>query len=179
MHATEFLAIAGHMCDGVLRAAGYPPWALSSFDVCYARVHKDTEECRGIFEPHLQAPPHTTLNMAVKPLALWVLAAIALFGGVHAQPSPDVQKRISAAIKEAGQSNSTNVDYTQFVNVFIGTDNFGDVWCASRFSYPHVCSAKRSPSMSCQAPERLCPLAWCVMHILAFRQGNLISNRLN
>lgn len=79
-------------------------------------------------------PPHTTLNMAVKPLALWVLAAIALFGGVHAQPSPDVQKRISAAIKEAGQSNSTNVDYTQFVNVFIGTDNFGDVWCVSRFS---------------------------------------------
>ncbi|RDX47875.1 glycoside hydrolase family 92 protein [Lentinus brumalis] len=62
-------------------------------------------------------------------LALWVLAAISCwqYGLVHAQPSPNVQKRISAAIKEAGASNSTNVDYTQFVNVFIGTDNFGDV----------------------------------------------------
>ena len=62
--------------------------------------------------------------------ALWVLAAISCWqlGSVYAQPSPEVQKRISAAIKEAGTSNSTNVDYTQFVNVFIGTDNFGDVW---------------------------------------------------
>ena len=76
--------------------------------------------------------------MAAKPLTLWVLAAIALFGGVHAQPSPDVQKRISAAIEKAGQSNSTNVDYTQFVNVFIGTDNFGDVWYASRSSHLHT-----------------------------------------
>ncbi|TBU45769.1 glycoside hydrolase family 92 protein [Dichomitus squalens] len=67
--------------------------------------------------------------MAVaKTLALWVLAAVCLAGvGVHAQPSPEVQKRISAAIKKAGQSNSTEIDYTQFVNVFIGTDNFGDV----------------------------------------------------
>ena len=64
-------------------------------------------------------------------LALWVLAAIACLdiGFVHAQPSPEVQKRISAAIKAAGSSNSTSIDdYTQFVNVFIGTDNFGDVW---------------------------------------------------
>ena len=61
------------------------------------------------------------------PLALWVLAAAA--GLVHAQPSPEVQKRISAAIKGAAR-NTTDIDYTQFVNVFIGTDNFGDVWWA-------------------------------------------------
>ena len=60
------------------------------------------------------------------PSALWVLAAVV--GLVYAQPSPQVQKRISAAIKAAGASNSTAVDYTQFVNVLIGTDNFGDVW---------------------------------------------------
>ncbi|KAM5540286.1 hypothetical protein V8D89_006105 [Ganoderma adspersum] len=65
--------------------------------------------------------------MAAKSLGLWVLAAVSLVGGVYAQPSPQVQKRISAAIKKAGASNSTSVDYTQFVNVFIGTDNFGDV----------------------------------------------------
>ena len=78
--------------------------------------------------------------MAVKSLGLWVLAAVSLFGGVYAQPSPEVQKRISAAIKKAGASNSTSVDYTQFVNVFIGTDNFGDVWCALHSSYPHTCA---------------------------------------
>lgn len=63
-------------------------------------------------------------------LARWVLAAIVCLdiSFVHAQPSPEVQKRISAAIKAAGNSNSTSIDYTQFVNVFIGTDNFGDVW---------------------------------------------------
>lgn len=62
--------------------------------------------------------------------ALWVLAAVSSwsFGSVHAQPSPQVQKDISAAIKKAASSHSAEVDYTQFVNVFIGTDNFGDVW---------------------------------------------------
>ncbi|KAF5380259.1 hypothetical protein D9757_008192 [Collybiopsis confluens] len=44
---------------------------------------------------------------------------------VHAQPSPEVQKRISAAI--AAAANESNPDYTTFVNPFIGTDNFGDV----------------------------------------------------
>lgn len=63
------------------------------------------------------------------PLALLALTAVVFvnFRYVNSQPSPAVQKRISAAIQHAG-SNSTNVDYTQFVNVFIGTDNFGDVW---------------------------------------------------
>jgi len=45
---------------------------------------------------------------------------------VKAQPSPDLQKRITAAIKAA--ANQSNPDYTQFVNPFIGTDNYGDVW---------------------------------------------------
>ncbi|KAK7473179.1 hypothetical protein VKT23_001278 [Stygiomarasmius scandens] len=44
---------------------------------------------------------------------------------VAAQPSPDVQRRISEAIANA--ANTTNPDYTAFVNPFIGTDNFGDV----------------------------------------------------
>ncbi|KAH9942413.1 glycoside hydrolase family 92 protein [Epithele typhae] len=60
------------------------------------------------------------------PLALWGLVA-AFTGLVHAQPTPQLQKRISVAIKAAGESNSTVVDYTKFVNVFIGTDNDGDV----------------------------------------------------
>ncbi|KAG5729574.1 hypothetical protein E4T56_gene5159, partial [Termitomyces sp. T112] len=42
-----------------------------------------------------------------------------------AQPSPDVQKRISAAIQAA--AHQSNPDYTAFVNPFIGTDNDGDV----------------------------------------------------
>ena len=51
---------------------------------------------------------------------LWV-------GSVNAQPDPKVQKGITAAIRAAANSTGS-VDYTQFVNVYIGTDNFGDVW---------------------------------------------------
>ena len=111
--------------------------------------------------------------MAVaKTLALWVLAAVSLAGvGVHAQPSPEVQKRISAAIKKAGESNSTEIDYTQFVNVFIGTDNFGDVWYASSRPRTHAplnftLLMNDSPPYR-EALARLCPLAWCVMRIFA------------
>ena len=38
---------------------------------------------------------------------------------VYGQPSPEVQKRISAAIKAA--ANATTIDYTTFVNPFVGT----------------------------------------------------------
>ena len=38
---------------------------------------------------------------------------------VHAQPSPNVQKRISAAIASAAEKS--HPDYTAFVNPFIGT----------------------------------------------------------
>jgi hypothetical protein len=39
---------------------------------------------------------------------------------VSAQPSPDVQRNITAAIRAAATANGT-VDYTQFVNPFVGT----------------------------------------------------------
>lgn len=47
---------------------------------------------------------------------------------VWAQPSPAVQQRITAAIKAA--ANQTDIDYTAFVNPFIGTGaiTYGDVW---------------------------------------------------
>ncbi|KAJ7594497.1 glycoside hydrolase family 92 protein, partial [Mycena floridula] len=54
-----------------------------------------------------------------------ILVLSVLLSRIHAQPSPNVQKRISAAIKDA--ANETSPDYTRFVNPFIGTDNFGDV----------------------------------------------------
>ncbi|KAH8994062.1 glycoside hydrolase family 92 protein, partial [Lactarius akahatsu] len=56
-----------------------------------------------------------------------VLTALVVAGGssVRAQPSPEVQRRITAAIKAA--VDASTVDYTAFVNPFIGTDNFGDV----------------------------------------------------
>ncbi|KAH8107955.1 glycoside hydrolase family 92 protein [Cristinia sonorae] len=67
--------------------------------------------------------------MAVaRPLSWVLLTSLAVTTWLHvveAQPSPKVQKRISSAIRAA--ANSTNIDYTKFVNVFIGTDNFGDV----------------------------------------------------
>lgn len=65
--------------------------------------------------------------MAPRGFLSLLLASISLVGSVHAQPSPEVQKRISAAIRDAAK-NTTDIDYTQFVNVYIGTDNFGDVW---------------------------------------------------
>ena len=43
-------------------------------------------------------------------------------GVVHAQPSPEVQRRISAAIEAAGSASI--IDYTAFVNPFIGTGRF-------------------------------------------------------
>lgn len=47
-------------------------------------------------------------------LASFMLSELAL-----AQPSPEVQRRISTAIKAA--ANATTIDYTAFVNPFIGT----------------------------------------------------------
>lgn len=48
-----------------------------------------------------------------------ILALSILLSLTNAQPSPNVQKRISAAIEAAG--NMSLIDYTSFVNVFIGT----------------------------------------------------------
>jgi hypothetical protein len=79
---------------------------------------------------------------------LWfvgLLAATANVLHVNAQPSPEVQERISQAIRDAADGGE--IDYTAFVNPFVGTgespnavlsflanrrvctpDNFGDVW---------------------------------------------------
>jgi len=56
-----------------------------------------------------------------------LLAVTVLLSRVGAQPSPIVQENIYAAIARAAVDPS-NIDYTEFVNVFIGTDNYGDVW---------------------------------------------------
>ena len=49
----------------------------------------------------------------------WLLVASVFVSVVWAQPSPEVQKRIDKAIKDA--ANKTNLDYTAFVHPFIGT----------------------------------------------------------
>lgn len=75
------------------------------------------------------------------------LVAVALALSAYAQPSPDVQKRISTAIRNAaGQSN---LDYTAFVNPFIGTDNFGDVCPGASIPFG---MAKFSTDMTGYAP---------------------------
>lgn len=74
------------------------------------------------------APTHVSQLAAT---LSWFLLFISLtttwFETVEAQPSPKVQDRITQAIK-AVTPHTRDIDYTKFVNVFIGTDNFGDVW---------------------------------------------------
>ncbi len=77
-------------------------------------------------------PPLSTLEMppvlTVAPfLFIFLHCAILWVSSVNAQPDPKVQKGITAAIRAAANSTGS-VDYTKFVNVYIGTDNFGDVW---------------------------------------------------
>ncbi|KAF8198088.1 glycoside hydrolase family 92 protein [Pholiota molesta] len=76
-----------------------------------------------------------------------VFATLLSTSVVLAQPSPNVQKRISQAIAAAG--NQTNLDYTAFVNPFIGTDNFGDVCPGASIPFG---MAKFSPDMTGYAP---------------------------
>lgn len=55
---------------------------------------------------------------------LCLASALCIFGfalATLAQPSPEVQQRISAAIAAAANSTPSNIDYTAFVNPFIGT----------------------------------------------------------
>lgn len=66
-------------------------------------------------------------TMAVLRRTIVTLTAASLLALVRAQPSPVVQERISAAIASAA-ADPNNVDYTSLVNVYIGTDNYGDVW---------------------------------------------------
>lgn len=66
--------------------------------------------------------------MARLALLLGTISLLASVVQVFAQPSPDVQKRISAAIASA--ANETTIDYTEFVNPFIGTGKSLHVYLA-------------------------------------------------
>jgi len=55
-------------------------------------------------------------------LAGTLTVVVAICGFVYAQPSPEVQRRISAAIEAAAKGS--DIDYTGFVNPFIGTGTF-------------------------------------------------------
>ena len=59
--------------------------------------------------------------MILSSLASFLAALTAACSIVRAQPSPDVQRRISAAIQAASRNGSGATDYTAFVNPFIGT----------------------------------------------------------
>ena len=59
--------------------------------------------------------------MILSSLASSLLVLVAVCSAVRAQPSPDVQRRISAAIQAAISNGSGIIDYTAFVNPFIGT----------------------------------------------------------
>jgi hypothetical protein len=61
------------------------------------------------------------LSSLVSSLAVLLVAACSV---VRAQPSPDVQRRISAAIRAAIVNGSGTIDYTAFVNPFIGTGTY-------------------------------------------------------
>lgn len=56
------------------------------------------------------------ISSFVRALTVFVLVG---GGSVCAQPSPEVQRRITAAIEAT--ANSPTIDYTAFVNPFIGT----------------------------------------------------------
>jgi hypothetical protein len=59
--------------------------------------------------------------MILSSLASSLAVLVAACSVVRAQPSPDVQRRISAAIQAAIINGSGTIDYTTFVNPFIGT----------------------------------------------------------
>ncbi len=59
--------------------------------------------------------------MILSSLASSLAVLVAAFSVVRAQPSPDVQRKISAAIQAAIGNGHGTVDYTAFVNPFIGT----------------------------------------------------------
>jgi hypothetical protein len=59
--------------------------------------------------------------MILSSLASSLTVLVAACSVVRAQPSPDVQRRISAAIQAAIINGSGAIDYTAFVNPFIGT----------------------------------------------------------
>lgn len=60
-------------------------------------------------------------TLEMRPAGVRWLILLALVRATLSQPSPQVQERISKAINAAQASNSGNIDYTAFVNPFIGT----------------------------------------------------------
>jgi hypothetical protein len=104
---------------------------------------------------------------------------VAVCSVARAQPSPDVQRRISAAIEAT--THVPIIDYTAFVNPFIGTgtflssittcldlnhiklvsDNFGDVWSVSSSQRgSHIPDRRPLPGA---AQERRCLSAWYIV----------------
>ena len=70
-------------------------------------------------------PSHVLFPMVIfSSLASSLAVLVAACSVVRAQPSPDVQRRISAAIEAAIINGSSTIDYTAFVNPFIGTGTF-------------------------------------------------------
>lgn len=67
--------------------------------------------------------------LALFPLCLSLLLYTTLAGLAQAQPNPQQQKRISAAIKNA--AHNTTIDWTQFVNPFIGEKVITSGFCSS------------------------------------------------
>ena len=65
------------------------------------------------------------MGMAVLSFVRALTVLVAAGGGAVAQPSPEVQRRITAAIEAAG--NAPTIDYTAFVNPFIGTGTYPQV----------------------------------------------------
>jgi hypothetical protein len=108
----------------------------------------------------------------------WLLASAAALciSSTHAQPSPEVQVRISAAIAAAQVSNSTDIDYTAFVNPFIGTGR-SFFSAASRVltaisqitpimgmfgKFPSLTRRESSNDACSAAQARQCPSEWYV-----------------
>ncbi|PFH46186.1 glycoside hydrolase family 92 protein [Amanita thiersii Skay4041] len=84
--------------------------------------------------------------LSVHSLTKWLILSN-LLAFTAAQPSPKQQKRISDAIRNASQQKP--LDYTAFVNPFIGTDNFGDVCPGASIPFGMV---KFSTDMTGYAP---------------------------
>lgn len=61
------------------------------------------------------------LTLDMRPAGIQWPILLAFLGSAFSQPSPQIRERISKAIDAAQASNSGHVDYTAFVNPFIGT----------------------------------------------------------
>lgn len=119
-------SMSSSLCDTWLQRSRFP---FSRTLYLRPRQWWGASGIKGLLWTGSRAPSFLSMTGA-RSFSWLFVASVALcsfLAAVDAQPSPNLQRRISAAIKAAAH-NGTNIDYTQFVNVFIGTDNFGDVW---------------------------------------------------